>query len=77
MQFVHNDYYAVILDGIKVGIVFPARGDQALSLYRTPLCSRIWPSLASPAPMRPEFMTFPDMDALKAFLGIQELEVAA
>lgn len=77
VQFVHNDYYAVILDGIKVGIVFPARGDQALSLYPNPA---VFPDLAFtglPAPMRPEFMTFPDMDALKAFLGIQELEVAA
>jgi hypothetical protein len=74
---IHADYTAVYCDGVKVGIVFPARGDQALSLYPNPA---VFPDLAFtglPAPMRPEFMTFPDMDALRSFLGVSDEAVAA
>lgn len=77
LEPIHADYTAVYHDGIKVGIVFPARGDQALSLYPNPA---VFPDLAFtglPAPMRPEFMTFPDMDALKDFLGVEREEMAA
>ena len=74
---IHADYSAIYHDGVKVGIVFPARGDQALSLYPNPA---VFPDLAFtglPAPMRPEFMTFPDMDALRSFLGVEAMEEAA
>lgn len=74
---VHADYSAVYHNGIKVGIIFPARGEDELSLYPNPAAFPDLTFTGLPAPMEPRFMTFPDMEALAAFLGIEEDRVAA
>lgn len=74
---VHQDYAAVYHNEIKVGIIFPARGEDELSLYPNPAAFPDLTFTGLPAPMEPRFMSFPNMEALEAFLGITQERVAA
>lgn len=77
IEHIHADYSAVYHGDTKVGIIFPARGEDELSLYPNPAAFPDLTFTGLPAPMEPRFMSFPDMGTLEAFLGIAEERVAA
>ena len=74
---VHQDYLAVYHGDVKAGIIFPARGDDELALYPNPAAFPDLTFTGLPAPMEPRFMTFPSLQAVEAFLGIEQRAEAA
>lgn len=77
IEHIHADYSAVYHGDTKVGIIFPARGEDELSLYPNPAAFPDLTFTGLPAPMEPRFMSFPSIDALASFLGIEQERVAA
>lgn len=62
----------VRLGGRKVAILFPPlEPGGAYQLYPHPDTFRSLTFAGLPAPLRPEFMTFPNLEAVHAFLGIR------
>jgi hypothetical protein len=61
----------VWLGSIKVAILFrPVGSDEPYQLYPHPGTYRTLDFAGLPAPLRPEFMSFPTLAAVEAFLGI-------
>lgn len=77
IEHIHADYSAVYHGDTKVGIIFPARGEDELSLYPNPAAFPDLTFTGLPAPMEPRFMSFPSIADLEAFLGIEQRAEAA
>lgn len=77
IEHLHADYSAVFHGETKVGIIFPARGDDELALYPNPAAFPDLTFTGLPAPMEPRFMTFANLSAVEAFLGIEQERAAA
>lgn len=62
----------VRLGGAKVAILFPPlEPGDCYQLYPHPDTFRSLTFAGLPAPLRPEFMSFESLDAVRAFLGIR------
>ncbi|MBE7201077.1 MAG: hypothetical protein INR70_25190 [Parafilimonas terrae] len=56
---------------VKVAILFsPLNEGESYQLYPHPATYPTLDFRGLPAPLRPEFMSFPDLEAVEAFLGI-------
>ena len=65
----------VWLGDVKVAILFaPSEDGARYHLYPHPATFPTLGFLGLPAPLQPEFMAFPDVEAVRAFLGIAERE---
>jgi len=61
----------VWLGDVKVAILFaPSEDGAPYHLYPHPAAFPTLGFQGLPAPLRPEFMAFPDLDAVRDFLGI-------
>lgn len=61
----------VWLGDVKVAILFaPSEDGAPYHLYPHPSAFPTLGFQGLPAPLRPEFMAFPDLDAVRAFLGL-------
>lgn len=65
----------VWLGDVKVAILFaPADEGAPYQLYPHPATFPTLTFEGLPAPLQPEFMSFPDLQAVEAFLGIESQE---
>lgn len=65
----------VWLGDVKVAILFaPSEDGAPYHLYPHPAAFPTLGFQGLPEPLRPEFMAFPDLDSVRAFLGIAARE---